>query len=59
MMGKFSKLTGEYTPGLITGEPIGGSSFGRYEATGCGFIYTAREAMQHLSLESKKSRAAI
>jgi len=60
MMDEYSKLVGMYTPGVITGKPLGGGgSLGRTEATGYGVIYTVREAMQHLGLDSKKSVAAI
>ena len=55
MMDEYSKLVGQYTPGAITGKPVGGGgSLGRTEATGFGVIYTVREAMKQLSrLESK------
>ncbi len=60
MMDEYSKLTGEYNPGVITGKPVGGGgSLGRTEATGYGVIYTVREAMQHLGIDGKKSRAAL
>ena len=60
MMDEYSKLVGEYTPGVITGKPVGGGgSLGRREATGYGVIYNVREAMQHLKLNSKNTRAAI
>jgi glutamate dehydrogenase len=60
MMDEYSKLVGEYTPGVITGKPVGGGgSLGRTEATGFGVIYTVREAMKHLKLDSGKSIAAI
>jgi glutamate dehydrogenase len=60
MMDEYSKLVGEYTPGVITGKPIGGGgSLGRTEATGFGVIYTVREAMKHLKLDPGKSIAAI
>ena len=60
MMDEYSKLAGEYTPGVITGKPVGsGGSLGRTEATGYGVVYTIREAMAHLGLDEKKSRAAI
>jgi len=60
MMDEYSKLVGQYTPGAITGKPVGGGgSLGRTEATGYGVIYTVREAMQHLKMDSTKSIAAL
>jgi glutamate dehydrogenase (NAD(P)+) len=60
MMDEYSKLVGEFTPGVITGKPLGsGGSLGRTEATGFGVIYTIREAMKHLNLETKGTVAAI
>ena len=60
MMDEYSKLVGQYTPGVITGKPLGGGgSQGRTEATGYGVIYTVREAMKHLKLDSTKCTAAI
>jgi glutamate dehydrogenase len=60
MMDEYSKLVGQYTPGVITGKPLGGGgSLGRTEATGFGVIYTVREAMKHLKMDSAKSVAAI
>ena len=60
MMDEYSKLSGEYTPGVITGKPVGGGgSLGRTEATGFGVIYTVREAMNHLKMDPKASVAAI
>jgi glutamate dehydrogenase len=60
MMDEYSRITGEYTPGVITGKPVGGGgSLGRTEATGYGVIYTVREAMQRLKLDSTQSVAAI
>jgi glutamate dehydrogenase (NAD(P)+) len=60
MMDEYSKLVGQYTPGVFTGKPLGGGgSLGRTEATGYGVIYTVREAMKHLKMDSKKSVAAI
>ncbi len=60
MMDEYSKLVGQYTPGVITGKPLGGGgSLGRTEATGFGVIYTVREAMKHLKLDPTKSVAAI
>jgi glutamate dehydrogenase len=60
MMDEYSKLVGQYTPGVITGKPVGGGgSLGRTEATGYGVIYTVREAMKHLKMEPSKSVAAV
>ncbi|MCC6958170.1 MAG: Glu/Leu/Phe/Val dehydrogenase [Anaerolineales bacterium] len=60
MMDEYSKLVGKYTPGAVTGKPVGGGgSLGRTEATGYGVIYTVREAMQHLKLDPTKSLAAV
>ncbi|MAT43002.1 MAG: glutamate dehydrogenase [Anaerolineaceae bacterium] len=60
MMDEYSKLAGQYTPGVITGKPVGnGGSLGRTEATGFGVIYTVREALKHLKIDPKTCRAAI
>jgi glutamate dehydrogenase (NAD(P)+) len=60
MMDEYSKLVGEFTPGVITGKPLGGGgSLGRTEATGFGVIYTIREAMKHLKMDSTKTKAAF
>ncbi|MBI1794504.1 MAG: Glu/Leu/Phe/Val dehydrogenase [Chloroflexi bacterium] len=60
MMDEYSKLVGQFTPGVFTGKPLGGGgSEGRTEATGYGVIYTVREAMKHLKMDSKKSVATI
>jgi len=60
MMDEYSKLVGQYSPGTITGKPLGGGgSLGRTEATGFGVIYTVREAMKFLNLDPSKCTAAI
>jgi glutamate dehydrogenase (NAD(P)+) len=60
MMDEYSKLVGQYTPGVITGKPVGsGGSLGRTEATGYGVIYTVREAMKHLKLDATQCTAAV
>ena len=60
MMDEYSRLVGQYTPGVFTGKPLGsGGSEGRTEATGYGVIYTVREAMKHLKMDSTKCVAAI
>ncbi len=60
MMDEYSKLVGEYTPGAITGKPVGGGgSLGRAEATGFGVVYNIREAMKHLGIDPSKSTASV
>ncbi len=60
MMDEYSKLSGQYTPGVITGKPVGGGgSLGRTEATGYGVIFNVREAMQQLEMDPTQSVAAI
>jgi glutamate dehydrogenase len=60
MMDEYSKLVGYYSPGVITGKPLGsGGSMGRTEATGYGVVFTVREALKHLKLDPAKCSAAI
>ncbi len=60
MMDEYSKLVGNYTPGVFTGKPVDmGGSLGRTEATGYGVIYTVREAMKHLGIDSTQATASI
>lgn len=60
MMDEYSKLAGQYTPGVITGKPVGGGgSLGRTEATGFGVIYNTRDAMNHLKMDPAASHVAI
>ncbi len=60
MMDEYSKLVGAYTPGVITGKPLGGGgSLGRTEATGYGVIYTAREAFKYLGIDPRGAKASI
>ena len=60
MMDEYSKLAGAYTPGVITGKPVGaGGSLGRTEATGFGVTYCIREAMNHLKMDPTQCTAAI
>ncbi len=60
MMDEYSKLVGQYTPGVITGKPLGGGgSLGRTEATGHGVIYAVREAMKYLQMAPDQSVAAF
>ncbi|HZW05058.1 MAG TPA: Glu/Leu/Phe/Val dehydrogenase [Anaerolineaceae bacterium] len=60
MMDEYSRLAGQYTPGVITGKPLGGGgSEGRTEATGFGVIFAVREAMKHLGMDSTQARASV
>ncbi|HVN56455.1 MAG TPA: Glu/Leu/Phe/Val dehydrogenase [Anaerolineaceae bacterium] len=60
MMDEYSRLSGQYTPGVITGKPLGGGgSLGRTEATGFGVIYTVREAMKYLAMDPTACVAAL
>ena len=60
MMDEYSKISGKYTPGVITGKPVGGGgSLGRTEATGYGVIFTVREALKLLKIDASKCKAAI
>ena len=60
MMDEYSKRVGQYTPGVITGKPVGGGgSLGRTAATGFGVIVTVREALKVLGVDPATSTAAI
>jgi glutamate dehydrogenase len=60
MMDEYTKLTGRYTPGVITGKPVdAGGSRGRTEATGFGVIYALREAVHHLGLDPSTLTASL
>jgi glutamate dehydrogenase len=60
MMDEYSKIVGKFTPGVITGKPVGGGgSLGRTEATGYGVIYTLREAFKRLKINPKNCKTSI
>lgn len=60
MLDEFEAITGEKSPGFITGKPVGmGGSPGRTEATGFGAVAVLREALKELSLPIEKSTASI
>jgi len=60
MMDEYSKITGSYCPGVITGKPLAiGGLAGRGDATARGAIYTVREACNRIKLNPKGARVAI
>ena len=60
MMDEYSKVAGQYTPGVITGKPVGGGgSLGRTEATGYGVVFHLREVMKKLGIDPTKCTAAL
>lgn len=60
MMDEYSKLCGQFAPGVITGKPLGGGgSLGRTEATGYGVVYTIREALKHMKVDPSTCTVAI
>lgn len=60
MMDEYTKLAGQYTPGVITGKPVdAGGSRGRTEATGFGVIFHLRQAASELGLDTSKLTASI
>jgi glutamate dehydrogenase len=60
MMDEYSNLVGRFTPGIVTGKPLGiGGSEGRTNATGYGVTVAVRQALRHLGIEPKKCIASI
>jgi len=60
MMDEYCKLSGDHSPGCITGKPIPlGGSQGRGDATARGMCYTVREAAKHLGIKLKGATAAV
>jgi glutamate dehydrogenase (NAD(P)+) len=60
MMDEYSKLRGQYTPGVITGKPLAvGGSLGRGDATARGGVYTIIEAASHLGVDLSSATVAI
>jgi glutamate dehydrogenase (NAD(P)+) len=60
MLDEFEMVQGSKYPGFITGKPVGmGGSLGRTEATGYGLIYTLREALKFLKINTKETIASV
>ena len=60
MMDEYSKITGQYEPGFITGKAICvGGSLGRTAATGRGVVVAALEALKLKGIESKDATCAV
>ena len=60
ILDEFNKITGEDSPGVITGKPVGlGGSLGREAATGRGVMVNALQALAQLRIDPKKTTAAV
>ena len=60
MMDEYSKITGQYEPGFITGKAICvGGSLGRTAATGRGVVVAALEALKLKGIEPKAATCAV
>ncbi|HRO74767.1 MAG TPA: Glu/Leu/Phe/Val dehydrogenase [Crocinitomicaceae bacterium] len=60
ILDEFNKITGEDSPGVITGKPIAiGGSLGRDAATGRGVMVNTLAALKKMNLDPKAVTAAI
>ena len=60
MMDEYSKITGQYEPGFITGKDISvGGSLGRTAATGRGVVTAALEALKVKGMKVKGATASV
>jgi glutamate dehydrogenase/leucine dehydrogenase len=59
-MDEYSRLVGQYTPGVVTGKPIEvGGSLGRGTATAQGGAYVLEEYMKRHDMEPTKTKVII
>lgn len=60
ILDEFNKVTGEDSPGVITGKPIAiGGSLGRDAATGRGVMVNTLAALKKMGLDAKKVCAVV
>ncbi len=60
ILDEFNKITGEDSPGVITGKPIAlGGSLGRDAATGRGVMVNSLEALKKMGLDPKNVTAVV
>lgn len=60
MLDEFNKISGEDSPGVITGKPVGlGGSLGREAATGRGVMINALQALAKIKINPKSATAAV
>ena len=60
MMDEYSKITGKYEPGFITGKDLSiGGSLGRTAATGRGVVTAALEALKVKGMKVKGATASV
>lgn len=60
ILDEFNKITGEDSPGVITGKPIAlGGSLGRDAATGRGVMVNSMEALKKMGLDPKNITAVV
>ncbi|GIV29210.1 MAG: glutamate dehydrogenase [Bacteroidia bacterium] len=60
MLDEYNRITGEDSPGTITGKPVGlGGSLGREAATGRGVMINALQALSKLNIQPQQATAAV